>query len=315
MWTDIEKQMLVQLYPYHTDAELCDVLNKTSGQVRGMKERLGLRAKLNTFTDAEINAIKHFYESNPDEMDLAEFAKALGRPKTSISRAARSLGLTNRCRSNTEDEIKKTRDKMEQYRKTEKYKTEVYPLQVSLLSYYARDNHPRGMLGKHHSEDTKQKMSVAQKRLWNSYSLAEYENRVNLIRASTKGGRGHESTQSTFSRGNGGVRNDLGIYLRSSWEANVARVLNFLGLPWDYECRRFRFADVGDGVLSYCPDFYLMESDIWIEVKGWMDEKSKVRLTKMREFYPEEYSKLYLIDAQEYSKIQKQYKKIITEWE
>lgn len=315
MWTDIEKQMLVQLYPYHTDAELCETLNKTRGQVRGMKERLGLHVKQNKFSDDEIESVKLFYESNPNEMDLEKFARAIGRPKTSISRIARSLGLTNYHRGNTESEINKTIEKIKNYHETEKYRTEIYPLQVSTLAYYARNNHPRGMLGKHHSEDTKKKMSASQMSLWNSYSPEEYEHRVNSLRSAIKNGKAHESTQFTFSRGRGGFRTDLGIYVRSSWEANIARVFNYLGILWNYEYRRFKFSDVGDGVLSYCPDFYLAGNDIWVEVKGWMDEKSIIRLSKMREYYPEEYSKLYLIDEQEYLNIKKEYANKIAEWE
>lgn len=44
-WSDEEKKLLVELYPLHTDAELCEILDKRITQIRGMKERLGLRAK------------------------------------------------------------------------------------------------------------------------------------------------------------------------------------------------------------------------------------------------------------------------------
>ena len=44
-WTDEEKQRFVELYPEHTDWELCDILGKRVTQLRSMKERLGLRAK------------------------------------------------------------------------------------------------------------------------------------------------------------------------------------------------------------------------------------------------------------------------------
>lgn len=44
-WTDEEKQKLIDLYPDHTDAELCEILGKRITQLRSMKERLGLRGK------------------------------------------------------------------------------------------------------------------------------------------------------------------------------------------------------------------------------------------------------------------------------
>ena len=76
----------------------------------------------------------------------------------------------------------------------------------------------------------------------------------------------------------------------------MARILNFLGIKWEYESKRFYFKESIDGVASYQPDFYLSEFDKWIEVKGWMDEKSKTRLRLFEEQYPEEYAKLLLID-------------------
>lgn len=45
MWNDEEKQKLIELYPDHTDKELCELLGKRITQLRSMKERLGLRGK------------------------------------------------------------------------------------------------------------------------------------------------------------------------------------------------------------------------------------------------------------------------------
>ena len=46
MWTDNEKQILIENYPIMTTSELMILLNKSEGQIRGMKERLGLNQKL-----------------------------------------------------------------------------------------------------------------------------------------------------------------------------------------------------------------------------------------------------------------------------
>ena len=53
MWTDNEKQILIENYPIMTTSELMILLNKSEGQIRGMKERLGLNQKLNVFTNEE----------------------------------------------------------------------------------------------------------------------------------------------------------------------------------------------------------------------------------------------------------------------
>ena len=50
-WTDDEKQTLIEMYPTHTDNELCEILGKKITQLRGMKERLGLRGKRKLHAD------------------------------------------------------------------------------------------------------------------------------------------------------------------------------------------------------------------------------------------------------------------------
>jgi len=73
----------------------------------------------------------------------------------------------------------------------------------------------------------------------------------------------------------GGVRPDLGVYMRSTWEANFARVLNFLGIKWEYESETFTVFVDGKAV-SYTPDFYLPEYGGWVEVKGrWIGDAKK----------------------------------------
>lgn len=53
MWTDNGKQILIKNYPTMTTSELMILLNKSEGQIRGMKERLGLNQKLAVFTNEE----------------------------------------------------------------------------------------------------------------------------------------------------------------------------------------------------------------------------------------------------------------------
>jgi len=95
--------------------------------------------------------------------------------------------------------------------------------------------------------------------------------------------------------GKGGTRKDLGIYVRSSWEANYARYLNFLKKnreiqDWEYEPDTFYFENIKRGTRSYTPDFKIMENDgeiIYHEVKGYMDQKSRTKLNRMKKYYPE----------------------------
>lgn len=88
-WTEDDKTMLISLYPYKTNKELCVILEKTDGQLRWMKSQLGLNSKFKPFTNEEKMLIEQFYKDNRNTMDLESFAKSLGRQKTSISRYAK----------------------------------------------------------------------------------------------------------------------------------------------------------------------------------------------------------------------------------
>lgn len=54
-----------------------------------------------------------------------------------------------------------------------------------------------------------------------------------------------------------------GIQFRSKLEAQVAYFFDQCGVPWQYEPDR-----LGDGDKEYNPDFYLPETDDYVEVKG-----------------------------------------------
>lgn len=119
-----------------------------------------------------------------------------------------------------------------------------------------------------------------------------------------------------YSRTKSGKREDLdNIYFRSAWEANLARYYNFIGIKWEYEPKTFIFENVTRGSVSYTPDFYLPDEDKWIEVKGWMDSKSKTKLKRFARQYPEEYKKLELIQQKEYNEIKRKMSGYIKNWE
>lgn len=119
-----------------------------------------------------------------------------------------------------------------------------------------------------------------------------------------------------YSRTKSGKRKDLdNIFFRSAWEANIARYYNYIGIKWEYEPKTFIFDNVTRGSVSYTPDFYLPEEDKWIEVKGWMDSKSKTKLKRFARQYPEEYKKLELIQQKEYNEIKRKMSGFIKNWE
>lgn len=120
----------------------------------------------------------------------------------------------------------------------------------------------------------------------------------------------------------GGIREDLDIYVRSGWEANYCRYLNFLikhgaVVMWEYEPNGEEFwFPVKRGSRSYKPDFkvYLKDGSwSYHEVKGYMDKRSKTKLKRMARYYPD--IKIELIDSDRYRQIAKRVSSVIPNWE
>lgn len=114
-----------------------------------------------------------------------------------------------------------------------------------------------------------------------------------------------------------GYREDLDCGFRSAWEANIARVLNSKQISWRYEEETYelqppKYYEKEGKVLFYMPDFILEDGTI-IEVKGFWDNRSKVRVSQFMEQYPNE--KYVVIDTDIYRCISKKYKDTIPNWE
>jgi hypothetical protein len=118
-----------------------------------------------------------------------------------------------------------------------------------------------------------------------------------------------------------GKRVDLGIYVRSAWEANYARYLNWMVSKghfkgWEYEAETFEFVGIKKGTRFYTPDFkvQLLNGDYeYHEVKGWMHPKGKTALTRMKKYHPS--IKIVLIQKEEYGNLARMMKGVISEWE
>lgn len=91
-----------------------------------------------------------------------------------------------------------------------------------------------------------------------------------------------------------GYREDIGIVLRSNWEANFARILKLYEIDFDFEPTVFAFP-IKRGTKAYTPDFYIKEKNIWVEIKGFLDDKSKVKLKRFKRYYEKEFNNLFFI--------------------
>jgi len=109
-------------------------------------------------------------------------------------------------------------------------------------------------------------------------------------------------------------------YFRSVWEANYARVLEFLKSKgeiedWLHEPKTFWFEDIKRGVRSYLPDFKVMMPDgshYWVEVKGWMDPKSLTKIKRFRKYYPEEQ---LIVISEEWFRKHRNMRLLLPDWE
>jgi hypothetical protein len=71
------------------------------------------------------------------------------------------------------------------------------------------------------------------------------------------------------------------ILMRSTWEAAYAKWLDKQGIQWQYEPKTFDL-----GKTTYTPDFYLPETDTYVEIKGrWRDDAKKKFKMFQKKYY------------------------------
>lgn len=258
------------------------------------------------WTEKEIAFLTRFYTERRfcprDKFGLDDLAKELGRDKANVSRKARDLGLTNINRRLSEERSNEISERVKHW--------------------ISENGHPKGMLGKHHTEEFKTWMAERVKRMWAGECEA-FVNGTSILKAmKTKHSEGRLVLPRENVTWKGGNRTigDRTIYFRSAWEANYARYLELLKQHgqikgWEHEPDTFWFDGVSRGSRMYIPDFkiHLDDGFFYVEVKGWMDQKSKTKLERMARYYPEHL--VYMVTAKEMRAIAKTYKAFIPDWE
>lgn len=107
-----------------------------------------------------------------------------------------------------------------------------------------------------------------------------------------------------------GVRPDIGrnASFRSSWEANFARILNHIGVGWEFEPTRYELPNGG----SYLPDFRLASGTL-IEVKGYARSAAMERISLFRQTYP--HLILHVVDPRRYGALRGRWAALLSGWE
>ncbi|MBM3188452.1 MAG: hypothetical protein FJZ90_06995 [Chloroflexi bacterium] len=75
-------------------------------------------------------------------------------------------------------------------------------------------------------------------------------------------------------------------------EREFARVLDFYGIAWRYEPTTFplRWDDQGNILEAFSPDFYLVDTDLYVELTTLRPQLMRIKRRKIRrlkELYPE----------------------------
>ena len=129
-------------------------------------------------------------------------------------------------------------------------------------------------------------------------------------------------------RGIGGFRKDLPHYTRSMLEANFARLLRLLDVPYEYEPKCFKLPD-GQG--HYTPDFHLalalMEGNRviipagWVELKGWRTKEGDLpagtqeKVDALRALLPGEAVTVIVQSDDLWRRLEQKYAPLIGLWE
>ena len=81
-------------------------------------------------------------------------------------------------------------------------------------------------------------------------------------------------------------------------ELECAKLLDFYGVPWQYEPRTFVLERDEEGrvIEAFTPDFYLPEQDLYVEItvmKQSLVTRKNRKLRKLRRLYPDVRVKLF----------------------
>lgn len=155
----------------------------------------------------------------------------------------------------------------------------------------------------------RQNMSKGQYRRWASQSgILERQKRSQRMKGKNNPNYGGKYSYG-YSSGRGALRKDLGHYVRSSWEANICRVLKALNITYEYEPKAFVLSNGH----TYTPDLLVHIDDFFVEIKGFWQENDLEKMALFLKEYPK--IKLQIIDEKIYLQIEEYWKEKILNWE
>ena len=148
------------------------------------------------------------------------------------------------------------------------------------------------------TEDHRKKMSIASKTTWENHP--EYRKNMSDRHRGKKNLNYGRSPKIGSQWGKGSyytMKDGSTVWLRSTYERRTAIILDFFGFDWLYEPKSFDVDEIG----SWRPDIYLPYFNMWIEVKGYLQNKSRAKIVKFLELYQDEKLKIVFIEDIKYA--------------
>ncbi len=270
------------------------------------------------WNQSEIDSLRAAFALRSRQSEsISQIAQRMGRSPFAVQIKASRLKLKKRWRKCQNVEVNMAREtrSVTWNNLTPEQQHQILSARRKLV--LSKIGHPKGMLGKHHSQETKDLISTIHSGRKVSRETIEKGMKTKIER--------YGKVVPLIPRGSwkAGWREigDRKIYARSVWEANYARFLEFQKIwgqiaDWEHEPETFWFKTIKRGVRSYLPDFKLTLTNgnvEYHEVKGWMDPASKTNIKRMARYHPTVILKV--IDAKWFRANLAKLRGCIPEWE
>jgi hypothetical protein len=190
---------------------------------------------------------------------------------------ANKKAAETRKRNGTDKRTPEQRKKMSDIRKARLASGEIVPWNKGLK------NDPRCR----HNEETRQKMSEFLKKKNPMFSAKTKKKLSDTINKKVKEGTWHTSLAKSIHKSYNGIN------LHGSWELEYAKFLDKNNIKWIRNKETFTYI-FEEKERKYTPDFYLLETDEYVEIKGYKTKKDEA---KWSQFPP--YRKLKILMKEE----------------
>jgi hypothetical protein len=301
-WNKNEVKFLIENYPSKGASFIARRLHRGRSSVQHKAERMGIKyEKVKPWSGKEIKTVLRLYKTK----GLKYVANKLNRTKASV------MGMVRKYKLKTDSKLRKKRISMtlkkklrdnKSYRKTliNNLRKAGTPeaqtkLSASLKKYYAthsvskatRLKISKAAKGKIVKESTKKKLRAYRGPLASMYGKLMSEEtkkklRKSLIKAYLEG----KKRIPISPKYKGGRRKDIDYSVRSSYEANFARILNYLKINYIYELKRFKIVLSNNKISTYLPDFIVNNKYVF-EIKGHFIDDSEEKLEAFKNQHSE----------------------------